>query len=451
MNQIVVQTGYGRDKVDSITTNENSRRPLRRFFRVESQFMSLQLHVVAGPDMGRVFTVQPGPDLMLGRSDKSFYRLSDPRVSRSHCQIALEGERAIIICHGGSGGTKVNGKAIQQQPLELGDIIQIGDTQLRLLMGDFPLNEALGAVRAAGPAPAVEPPAGSLEALRLMAGKSISHYEIGHIIGEGDNGITFFANDTKNNTPVALKVLRPEFSKDDEDMQRFIRAIKTVLPLRHPNLISLLAAGKTGPYCWVAMEYVAGETMSEVIKRIGVAGMLDWKYAFKVAVHVGRALEYAHGQSIIHRNVTPNNILLQTTDKIVKLGDLMLAKALEGSLAQPITRPGELLGAVEYMSPERTRGTTDVDHRSDLYGLGATIYALLTGRPPFEGSTLIEKITKIRQHEPVKPTKFQMSIPSGFEGVVLKLLAKRPEDRYQTATDMLRELERVGRYNGATA
>ena len=102
------------------------------------------------------------------------------------------------------------------------------------------------------------------------------------------------------------------------------------------------------------------------------------------------------------------------------------------------------------MSPERTRGLTELDARSDLYGLGATIYALLTGRPPFEGGTLIEQITKIRQHEPVKPTKYQMSVPSMFEGVVLKLLAKRPEDRYQTASEFLKELARVGKFNGVS-
>ena len=100
------------------------------------------------------------------------------------------------------------------------------------------------------------------------------------------------------------------------------------------------------------------------------------------------------------------------------------------------------------MSPERTRGMTEVDGRSDLYGLGATVYALLTGRPPFEGATLVEKVTRIRQDEPVRPTQYQMSVPSAFEGVVLRLLAKRPEERYQTAGEMLAELERVGKFQG---
>jgi serine/threonine-protein kinase len=166
--------------------------------------------------------------------------------------------------------------------------------------------------------------------------------------------------------------------------------------------------------------------------------MLDWRKTFRTAVHIGRALEYAHEQSIIHRNVTPTNILLDATNKMAKLGDLTLAKALEGTMAKQITRPGEIVGDVAYMAPERTRGTENLDGRSDLYGLGATVYALLTGRPPFGGATLVEKISRIRQTAPEKPTKFQMSIPSQFEAVVLKLLAKSPGDRYQTATELLK-------------
>jgi serine/threonine-protein kinase len=281
-------------------------------------------------------------------------------------------------------------------------------------------------------------------------GKTISHYDITTVIGTGRSSMVFHATDTKDDRPVALKVLHPEFASDEEEMQRFVRAIKTMLPLRHPNLVSLYAAGKNGPYCWVAMEYIAGENLTQVIERIGIAGMLDWKNAYRVAVQIARALEYAHGQSIIHRNVTPTNILRDATNKVAKLGDLMLAKALEGTMAKQITRPGEIVGDITYMSPERTRGTSELDGRSDLYGLGATCYALLTGRPPFGGTTLVEKISRIRQTEPEKPRKYQMSIPGQFEGVVLKLLAKNPAERYQSATELLEELTRIGRFNGVT-
>jgi serine/threonine-protein kinase len=198
------------------------------------------------------------------------------------------------------------------------------------------------------------------------------------------------------------------------------------------------------------MELVEGESLTEVIQRIGVAGMLDWRFAFRVAVHVGRALEYAHGKNILHRNLTPQNILVRAEDKVVKLGDLMLAKALEGTLAEQLTRPGEVLGDVRYMAPERTRGTEHIDARSDLYSLGALLYTLLTGRAPFQGGSLIETIQQIRTAEPARPRQFQMSIPDRFEALVLKLLSKRPELRFASATELLAELERIGKYHGVT-
>src|SRR5262249_21679467 len=148
-----------------------------------------------------------------------------------------------------------------------GDVVRVGDTQLRLHLGDFPLDVALGAV--SGPAaPAAPPPVDKLTAL---SGQKLSHYDIGPVIGQGHSSVVFHANDTEDNRSVALKVLLPEFSKNEEEVQRFVRAMKTMMPLRHPNLVTLYGAGKTGPYCWVAMEYVAGENLTQVIARLGVA------------------------------------------------------------------------------------------------------------------------------------------------------------------------------------
>lgn len=411
--------------------------------------MSLQLLVIAGPDINRSFILHEGENLMLGRAQQAYYRLNDPRVSRNHCQIVREGDNVTVIDNGGSGGVLVNGKPVKKQTLKAGDVVQVGDTQLRLQVGDYSIDVALATAGTQALQSETNTKA-SLAALERLTGQTLSHYEVGPIIGRGSSSIVFQASDTKDNRPVALKVLLPELSNDEEEVERFIRAMKTMLPLRHPNLVSLYGAGKTGTTCWVAMEYIAGENMKEVIGRMGVAGMLDWRYGYKVALHVARALAYAHGQQIIHRNVTPSNILLEAPTKSVKLGDLMLAKALEGALARQITRPGELLGDVTYMSPERTRGM-EVDGRSDLYGLGATVYALVSGRPPFEGASLVEKIARIRQDEPVKPTRYQLSIPSRFEGVILRLLAKDPAQRYQTADELLKELEWVGKTHGVSA
>jgi serine/threonine-protein kinase len=131
--------------------------------------------------------------------------------------------------------------------------------------------------------------------------------------------------------------------------------------------------------------------------------------------------------------------------------DLMLAKALEGTLAKQVTQPGQLIGDVPYMSPERTRDNMEADCRSDLYGLGATLYALMTGKPPFESPSLPELIRMVRESEPVKIKQYQLSVDDMFQDLVMRMIEKRPDDRYQTPADLLRDLERIGRYNSLEA
>jgi hypothetical protein len=404
------------------------------------------LVIIAGPDKDKTINMQPGTGHVLGRHQDAAYKLNDPRVSRSQCQLHWEGDQVRVTDLGSTGGTFVNGVKISEHILSPGDTIRVGDSVLR-----FQLSDSLGASTLTDGGQKADFDAQATERLAELSGRALGHYQIGEVLGKGELSFVFRATDSKDNRSVALKVMHPNFSRDEDEMQRFVRAMKTMLPLRHLNLVALYGAGKTGPYCWIAMELVEGENLTQVIQRIGVAGMLDWKYAFRVAVHIARGLEYAHGQSILHRNITPANILMQSSDKQAKLGDLMLAKALEGSQAKDLTRPGELLGDINYMSPERTYGTSGLDGRSDLFSLGAAVYALLTGKPPFSGGNLIQTIANIRTAQPEKPTKFQMSIPGLFEGIVLKLLAKAPEARFQSATALLAELERVGRFQGVTA
>jgi serine/threonine protein kinase len=401
--------------------------------------MVKRLLVTAGPDTGRVFALTE-EGLLVGRSKSTPTRLTDPHVSRVHCQIQLVGDTATLTDFESVGGTFVNGNRITKHQLRAGDVIAIGETQLVYQTGDEAEHKTLPPELQA---PVATPKAGRVNEL---SGKTIAHFDVGPLIAQGATSLVFRARDQKENKEVALKVLQPEISQNDEEMKRFVRAMKTMLPLRHPHLVAIYGAGKTGPYCWVAMEYVEGESLAAVIPRIGVAGMVDWRYALRVAVHISRALQFAEQHHIIHRSVAPHNILMRTSDKMFKLGDLMLAKALEGTLAQQITRPGELLGDVNYMSPERTQGTGVVDCRSDIYSLGATVYALLTGRPPFVGDSLPDTVRKIRQEEPVKPKKFHLAIPELFEGSVLQMLAKRPEQRFQTAADLVSKLEQIATF-----
>ena len=395
-----------------------------------------------GPDKGKIFALDEAFNVLLGRSRHTISQLKDMAVSRVHCEVEVRGKRILITDLESGSGTFVNGKRITEAVLHVGDMVKIGDTELHV-EGDPDPHEAT-TLPVKGPARPVLLTAGRLH---LLEGTKLSHYEVGEVVAKGQSGLVFKAGDFKHDRTVAFKVLWPEFSRNEDEMMRFIRAMKTMLPLRHPNLVALYGAGKTGPYCWIAMEFVEGESLTQVISRLGAAGMLDWKKSLRIAVCVARALEYAHANHIIHRNITPQNVLV--TPEITKLGDLMLAKAQEGSLAQQITKPGELLGDVRFMSPERTGSSiAEIDGRSDIYSLGALTYNLLAGRPPFEGGNLVETITKIRQAEPVKPKKYQLAIPGLFQDVVMTMLAKRPADRYQTATELLKDLKRVAKFQG---
>jgi serine/threonine protein kinase len=400
--------------------------------------MIYALHVVEGPDKGEVFQLVEGEPLLLGRSRHCLSPLKDPTVSRVHCEVELEDGQIIVTDHE-SSGTFVNGKRVEEAVLQGGDILQVGETRLRVQ----------APARAQAPKPRLTDSVLRGDRLQELQGRTLSHFHVDRVRARGQAGLIFEARDFRDDAPVALKVLFPVATARNEDMRRFVRAMKTSMPLRHPNLVAVRGAGKSGPYCWCAMELVEGESLTQAIGR--AAGANDAAMtAFRVATHLGRALEYAHAHDIVHRNLTPQNVLVRS-DGVVKLGDLMLAKALHGTLAEQLTRPGELLGDVRYMAPERARGAEQLDGRSDLFSLGALLYHVLTGQAPFEARTAVEVLTKIRQAEPTPPRRLRPTIPAPLEALVLRLLAKKPEARVQTAADLLTELERIGRAHRLTA
>lgn len=402
--------------------------------------MQAYLRVTSGPDAGRTFDLIEGIPTVIGRGEKSSTRLTDGTVSRLHCELKWEGTTFTLVDLESVGGTFVGGQKIKEHNLKHDEEFLIGGTRLKLHTTGIP--DAQTMLAAQKPARDLTPDE------NVLTGKTISHFELGPALKKGRTGTIYKARDTRDGKEVAFKVLHSDFTSDEEDVQRFIRAMTTVIGLQHPNLISLYAAGKQGSTCWFAMEYVDGEPLTQLIEKFGTLKMLDWRFALTVGVHIAQALEAAHEKQIIHRNVSPESILIRTKDKVAKLGDMMLAKAMEGIKAKQITKPGELVGNIAYMAPERTRSDVEVDTRADIYGLGATLYALLTGKPPFTGKNLVETIAQIRQADPVPPKKFQLSIPDKFQDAVLMMLAKRPEMRYQTPAEVARELERIAKYQG---
>jgi serine/threonine protein kinase len=404
--------------------------------------MGKRLLVISGPDKGRIFPLDDTIPLLVGRSRNTETRLSDTRVSRVHCEVMVRGGKVLIADFDSDNGTFVNGQRISRHSLIPGDIITVGETQL-CLQGDEASPQAESAPSRDTDAKPVKVVCLPDERLHELTGKTLSHYKVGALLAKAQTGLVFQARDLKNERMVAFKVLWQQCSKNGEQRRRFIRAMRVMLPLRHPNLVAVYGAGKTGPHCWTAMEYIAGESIQEVIHQVGRPGLLDWQHAYRVALHVGRALAFAHEHQLIHRNVRPQNILVQTSDNLIKLGDLMLAKALEGAEGAPITQGSRVLGDIRYTAPEQLSSNRVADERSDIYSLGATVYALLTGGPPIEGSSLKEMVQRISYAEPIRPKHYQPLIPDQFEEIVLKMLAKRPQDRFQTAAQLIAALKRV--------
>ncbi len=403
--------------------------------------MAYQLVICNGPEKGRTVELAAGKTLVVGRGEDCDVQLADPRASRVHCKLQVADDGVTLTDAGSTWGTRLNGVAVKdQQRLKAGDVIELGETQLRLGSGIETLPPG------AAKAPKVEGRRDN--PLTKLVGTTLVRYTVGSQIDTGRTGAVFRAIDTKHDRPVALKVLWPELTQDTREVDRFVRAIKTMLPVQHENIVRLYGAGVTDGYCWMAMELVEGESLADVIKRLGVGGMLDWEPVFRAAIQISKALEVAEQHKFVHRNITPSNVLIRSKDKVAKLADLMLAKAMEGPMVQSITRSGEMVGELPYMSPEQTLGSDDIDSRSDIYNLGATCYRVLTGHVPAEGKNAADTIRKIQGEKPTKPTKYQLSIPPLFEGIVLKMLEKNREDRFGNASLLLKELKRVGKFQG---
>jgi pSer/pThr/pTyr-binding forkhead associated (FHA) protein len=433
--------------------------------------MFAKLLVIAGPDRGKRYEVVPKVPLVLGRGKESDVKLSDPRVSSTHARLSVRKDMIYIMDMDSMTGTSVNNVFITvEYPLQLGDTFTVGGTTILVQDADAPDPPEMAAPEKVeeapppapkSPAPAAKPPAPPKSApvvtvptelpdrLEQLTGYEVSHYRVGTMLFRGRTGFVFSAQDLKTRKSVALKVMTAAYAQEEQNRTQFTRAMKLALPLRHPNIVPVLGAGKTGPYCWVAMELVNGESLTATIRHIGVAGSLEWRRALRMSIYLCRGLTYLHEQKVVYRNIGPQNILCEGEAKTPRLSDFLRARPFFDQIP-PGTHEEVPEALLLYASPEQTREEHEIDYRSDIFNLGALCYSLLTGRAPFEGGSLAETIIKIRREKPEDPKKYQLAIPKAFEGVVLQMLAKRPEDRYQTTAEALRDLERVLKYQGMT-
>ena len=232
---------------------------------------------------------------------------------------------------------------------------------------------------------------------------------------------------------VAVKILRDEFTTDEEFVKRFNIEAQAAASITHPNIVSVYDVGKEENLYYIVMELVKGKTLKEIIIEDGALG---WKWSVKVAMQIASALETAHRNNIIHRDIKPHNIII-TEEGVAKVTDFGIAKAVSNST---ITAFGTTIGSVHYFSPEHARGGF-TDAKSDLYSLGVVMYEMVTGRVPFDSDTPVSVALKHMQEEPKEPIILKPSIPKSVNDIIMKAMRKDAEMRYANATEMLKDLE----------
>ncbi|GMQ82587.1 MAG: hypothetical protein BMS9Abin05_2041 [Rhodothermia bacterium] len=281
-----------------------------------------------------------------------------------------------------------------------------------------------------------------------MVGSQLAHYKIVAELGRGGMGIVYKAEDTKLNRSVALKVLPASALASDDDRARFFREAQAAAQLHHPNIATVFEIDEAipldedgseigtsdGPRPFIAMEFIEGETLQDFIKK----GPMKLTEAVSVAAQVAEALKAAHSKEIVHRDIKSANVML-TKEGVAKVLDFGLAKTNQSTM---LTRMGSTLGTVAYMSPEQARGQ-DVDGRSDLYSLGTMLYEMISGQLPFGGEYEQAVVYGILNENPEALTALRTGVPMGLEWIVNKLMAKEPRHRYQTAADLVADLETV--------
>jgi serine/threonine protein kinase len=287
-------------------------------------------------------------------------------------------------------------------------------------------------------------------------------YTIERELGRGGMGAVYLGRQLSLDRPVALKVMSKKWASDPVFVARFTREAYAAAQLAHPNIVAIHDIGEVDGYRFFTMEYVCGQSLAEVLKR---AGKLDPETAVGYILQAARGLKHAHDRGMIHRDVKPDNLLLDDQG-LIKVADLGLVKRARtpdlglrngtpgpshnGRASPPVDLPtptagltGEriALGTPAYMSPEQCRDAAKVDHRADIYSLGCTLYVLVTGRPPFDGITAVELMTKHAYEPIVPPEQIVARVPAELSAVIQRMMAKDPADRFQNMGEVIRTLE----------
>ncbi len=368
--------------------------------------------VERGNDKGTEVTVDDGNVYVFGRDPKvAAITLSDSLASRRHFEIRADGGSYTLTDCNSTNGTFLNDEPVKSAPLKIGDKIQVGDTILSFLSDQ------------------------RQETQQGLVGKTLGGYQILERVGRGGMGTVFKAVQLSLHREVAFKVLSSRLLKDSKFIEKFVSEARAAGQLNHPNVVQVYDVGTDRNIHFFSMEFMDGASLQD---KIGKDGTLDWAETLDVLEHAARALAFAERKGIVHRDVKPDNLML-TSDGQVKLADLGLARHLEkGKTAQE----EGIFGTPHFISPEQALGK-EVDHRADLYSLGATAYRLLAGKTPFTGANVSEIIHKQIHEDPEPLNKLVPDCPEELVDLVHRLMKKNADERPESARALLTELEQI--------
>ncbi len=447
--------------------------------------MAVYLRIIQGPGNGQVLPIPGGQPVTLGRSGASSYAFDDPLLSRKHCAVECRGDLCRIVDLQSRNGTFVNGQRVGAQLLRLGDRIKIGNVVFEVCpAGTQPVQPApsmtggrpgmvipplagaqLGQTVSITPGPAPGAPCqvcgkpfGS-QGGRELRGKTVcvscfDRYDVEEDLVEGfriverlevnSYGATFLAQQKLMGRMVVLKTIQMGGDEDAQKaMRRFLREAKTGGRLQHPSIVELYDVNEQAGLMYIVTEHVDGDSLDKLLRERG--GPLPGPQVTRAMLQIAEALQYAHEQQIIHRDVKPANVLVRRADGRAKLQGFTLAKNLERAGFSVITADGESLGTPYYMPPEQVRSAKNVDQRCDVYSWGATMYHCLTNRLPLESRSYGEFIEKVFAQDPPPIESVIPSVPRPLAALLGRTLKRDPAQRPQSMADVVQELEPIVR------
>ena len=397
--------------------------------------MSRRLHIQV--EGGSPVELPRSGVLSIGSASDADLIVDGPGVASAHCVIGrIKGGGWAIKDLGSTAGTLVNGKRVQQVRLAAGDEVVLGARRLAVVDPRRATADA--------PLPVAEPPGMGSDARgrtspneggsETFASPEARGYRIERRLGHGGMGSVFLAVQESLDRKVALKVLNPRLSADTDFVQRFQAEARAAAALSHPNVVTVHDVWEEHGHHWLSMEFMERGNLED---RVARAGRIDPDEVVQVLLEAAKGLQFAELRGIVHRDIKPAN-LMQDALGLTKIADLGLATQLEAEASQ--AGDTRIFGTPHFISPEQARGES-VDGRSDLYSLGATAYRLLSGRTPFEGQTTRDILRGHLTAEPRPLREFAPGVSPELEALVAKLLSKQPEDRYQTASELIEALE----------